>query len=100
MQISESQVGRAVRTQTWKYAVRAEANGWEESSADVYFEDFLYDLVNDPYERNNLVADVNYAEVRQQMAALLIRHMQAAGESTPKIYPQNCRPVHTHSEEK
>ncbi len=100
MQISESQVGRAVRTQTWKYAVRAEADGWEESSADVYYEDFLYDLVNDPYERNNLVADANYANVRQQMAALLIRHMQAAGESTPKIYPQNCRPVHTHSEEK
>lgn len=93
MQISESQVGRAVRTESWKYAVRADADGWSVSSADVYYEDFLYDLRNDPYERNNLVANIDYADICKQMAALLLRHMEMAGEHKPEIYPASLMPV-------
>lgn len=94
MQISESQVGRAVRTKDWKYSVRADADGWNESSADVYYEDYLYDLRRDPHERNNLAEAPEYAEVRRELAALLVRHMEQAGEKAPEIRPASQMPDH------
>src|SRR5690606_18105909 len=45
VQISEAEVGRAVRTRRWKYAVRAEdADPGGDAGSDVYTESFLYDL--------------------------------------------------------
>jgi len=88
MQISESQVGRAIRTRKWKYSVTAPGlDGWNNSRSDRYVEDFLYDLENDPHERDNLVAVADYAEVRKELAATLVRRMVAAGESEPEIAP-------------
>jgi arylsulfatase A-like enzyme len=50
-QISESQVGRAVRTQRWKYAVTApDKVGWKDPNSDCYVEEYLYDVEHDPYE--------------------------------------------------
>ena len=85
IQISESQVGRCVRTSKWKYAVRADANVWRDSGAAVYYEDCLYDLENDPHERDNLAEDPAYAGVRGELAALLLRKMEQAGEPRPEI---------------
>ena len=87
MQISESQVGRAVRTDRFKYAVRAPKNGEICHDARVYFEDYLYDLQNDPYETTNLVRDERYAKTRAQMRLLLKREMRRAGEAEPTILP-------------
>jgi len=87
IQISESQVGRCVRTSKWKYSVRAKAEGWKESCADVYYEDYLYDLTADPHERNNLIADPGYAETRRELAELLLQKMEEAGERRPQIVP-------------
>jgi len=84
IQISESQVGRCVRTSKWKYAVRAAHGQWDKD-ADAYYEDCLYDLERDPHERNNLVEDPAYAGVRGELAALLLRKMAQAGEPTPEI---------------
>lgn len=92
MQISESQVGRAIRTKDWKYSVRAEGDGWKEPDASVYYEDFLYDLHKDPHERNNLVADPAYAQVRKELAELLKASMKKAHESEPEILPFDARP--------
>ena len=87
-QISESQVGRAIRTKRWKYSVRAPGKkGGRDSASDLYVEDFLYDLRNDPHERANLVADPGHAAVRKELAATLKRRMAAAGEKEPRIEP-------------
>lgn len=94
MQISESQVGRAIRTKDWKYSVRADADGWNESGADVYYEDYLYDLNRDPNERNNLAEAPEYEDVRCKLAALLVRHMEQAGEKAPEIRPASQMPEH------
>ena len=89
MQISESQVGRAVRTPKWKYSVRAPGkDGWKDMDSDVYEEEFLYDLENDPNELHNLVSDGNCAAVREEMKALLLRKMEEAGETRPRILPK------------
>ncbi|MFW5985534.1 MAG: sulfatase-like hydrolase/transferase [Halanaerobiaceae bacterium] len=86
VQISESHVGRAIRTQKWKYAVRApEKEGSKHSQSNVYVEDFLYDLENDPHEKNNLVNDPQYAEIRKELASRLKKKMLKAKEQVPEI---------------
>ncbi len=88
IQISESQCGRAIRTDRYKYSVRtAGIVGYVHHSSKVYFEDFLYDLEKDPIEKNNLVKDSNYRQVREKLKALLIEQMTAAGEAKPMILP-------------
>lgn len=88
MQISESQCGRAIRTQRYKYSVRAStALGYAIHSSPVYFEDYLYDLQNDPIEKNNLVKAPEYRKIRAELKKLLIREMTSAGEKKPIILP-------------
>lgn len=87
MQISESQCGRAIRTKRWKYAVRAIGPGMTKHKAAVYFEDYLYDLQADPYEKTNLIREAAYGKTRAELRAMLIREMVNAGEAKPKILP-------------
>jgi len=87
VQISESHIGRCIRTKQWKYSVKAEGSGWRESCADVYYEDYLYDLEADPHELNNLVSDSAYINIRAELAKRLSREMEKAGEKTPAILP-------------
>ena len=88
MQISESQCGRAIRTKKYKYSVRAATpTGVIMHSSPVYFEDYLYDLENDPIEKNNLVKDSQYKSVRKELKEMLIREMTNAGEKKPIILP-------------
>ncbi len=86
VQISESHIGRCVRTKNWKYSAKAIGSGWHKSKAVHYFDDFLYDLKNDPCEKNNLVNDENYSKVLQQMRTLLSREMVNAGEKKPRFH--------------
>lgn len=87
LQISESEVGRAIRTKDWKYSVVAEEDGWNYSGASVYYEQFLYDLHKDPNEQVNLVTNPQYAEIRTLLAEKLIACMNEASETTPVILP-------------
>jgi len=87
LQISESQCGRAIRTRDWKYSVRAPEKTGSDPDSDVYLEDYLYDLKADPYERNNLVSDNAYADIRVELSARLKNRMVQAGEKEPKILP-------------
>lgn len=88
MQISESQCGRAVRTDRFKYSVRdIKPSGYLHMNSRVYFEDYLYDLKKDPNEKVNLIKNPKYAHVRQELKYLLIEQMQKAGEEIPVILP-------------
>ncbi len=92
VQISESQTGRAVRTDRWKYSARNPENyAWGDPvslpGADLYVDDALYDLQNDPWELNNLIGQPDYANTLLEMRERLIRRMVAAGESAPRIEP-------------
>ena len=86
IQISESQVGRAIRTKRWKYCVVAhDRNGETKSSSDTYSEDYLYDLRSDPYELQNLIAYQSHGPVCDHLKEKLIAEMNKAGEETPTI---------------
>ena len=87
LQISESHCGRAIRTREWKYSVRAPGKTGSDPDSDVYLEDYLYDLKADPYERNNLIADNAYADIRVELSARLKSRMVQAGEKEPEILP-------------
>lgn len=88
IQISESQVGRALRTGRWKYCVAdPDADGWADSASRRYTETHLYDLENDPAELDNLVAAPEYAELRGMLAKRLAARIIAAGEETAQIVP-------------
>lgn len=85
-QISESRVGRCVRTDKYLYSVHAPGkNGFKYPGSDIYQDDFLYDLEKDPFELNNLIKDDNYKDVIKVMREKLIRNMVLAGESAPQI---------------
>ena len=86
IQISESHVGRAIRNKKWKYSVKApKADGGLDPDSDLYVEDFLYNLEDDPYEKNNLVNDPDYKEIREKLKKRLKNKMKKAGEKIPEI---------------
>lgn len=88
IQISESQVGRAIRTERWKYGVVApDVDGYAVPDADVYAETYLYDLSVDPYELHNLINYESHRAVADEMRQRLLKRMVAAGESPPEIVP-------------
>jgi arylsulfatase A-like enzyme len=93
IQVSESQVGRAVRTHRWKYGVDApDRHGGRDSASDRYVEEYLYDLYADPYELTNLAGLESHAETSAFLRDRLIRLMVAAGEPAPVIDPAPPRP--------
>lgn len=93
VQISESQVGRSVRTRRWKYSVAApEISGWQVPGSNVYEEQFLYDLEHDPYELTNLIEEQSHREVARVMRERLLRRMAQAGEALPTIREAETHP--------
>jgi len=85
IQVSETQFGRAVRTERWKYAAVASDAGPKDRHASRLVESHLYDLVSDPYELVNLAGLDQYQPVRDEMRARLLRRMAGAGEPEATI---------------
>jgi arylsulfatase A-like enzyme len=86
VQISESQVGRAIRTNRWKYSVSApDKDGNTNAGSETYKEEFLYDLLSDPYELTNLAGFNSHKHLAADLKKQLIRRMSEAGESLPTI---------------
>lgn len=92
IQISESEVGRAIRTNRWKYSVHAPGkNAWQDAASDVYEEQFLYDLHADPHELSNLIGVESYANITAELRERLIARIIEAGEEEPVIRPAKAR---------
>jgi arylsulfatase A-like enzyme len=88
LQVSEFEVGRALRTRRWKYSVVAPGiDGGGQPSAERYREKYLYDLLADPYELNNLIGQQSHRPVADALRGRLIENMLAAGEAAPLIEP-------------
>ena len=93
VQISESEVGRTVRTRRWKYSVSApDKDPLRDSASERYTEKYLYDLLADPYELENLVGLESHREVKKAMRRRLVRRMVEAGETEPEIGARPERP--------
>jgi arylsulfatase A-like enzyme len=85
-EISESQVGRAIRTHKWKYSMKAPGlTSRAFSKSPIYMEEFLFDLENDPSELINLVDDPKYSDVRKELGEKLKDNMVEIGEKRPII---------------
>lgn len=88
VQISEAEVGRAIRTDRWTYAVYArDADPRREGSSVAYHERALYNLAADPHQRVNLIGRADHADVAARLRERLIDRMVQAGEPPPEIIP-------------
>jgi len=77
-EISESHVGRCVRTSRWKYSIRKLPN-------NAFIDDFLYDIKADPWELNNIIGYRSHQQVVKVMRDRLVKQMLAIGQEKPII---------------
>ena len=94
IQISESHVGRAIRSRRWKYAIAApHRSGRDHADSDSYVEAALYDLLADPEELDNRAGCPSHRAVADVLRSRLVKRMLDAGEDEPVIEPApaiNC----------
>ena len=85
-QISESRVGRCIRTARYTYSVYAPGiNGGAAAAADRYADGFLFDMEKDPHQLNNVVADPAYVQVKEELRERLLDWIQRAEGTRPLI---------------
>lgn len=89
VQISESQVGRALRTPDYTYSVRGHRfrpmARYSEPRADTYSTHLLYDLASDPAQRNNLARSSHTLELRRELATTLVDEIERFEGHRPTI---------------
>jgi arylsulfatase A-like enzyme len=93
VQISESMVGRAIRTKQWCYCVADRSKRGTESPASTQYEEYqMYNLVDDPYQQVNLAGREEYRKQAAKLRALLLNRMNDAGEDAAEITPAHLYP--------
>jgi len=90
IQTSETEIGRALRTDRWTYCVRdPDAVPWlsarESPDSDTYVESHLYDLDSDPHQQTNLVGNSEYREVADDLRERLLKQIRAVEAYSPAI---------------
>ena len=86
IQISESMVGRAIRTRDWMFSVHdPEGKGSEDPLSRNYVDFAMYQLGSDPYQKLNLIGRPEYKEIANQLREELKRRIVANGEPEPTI---------------
>jgi arylsulfatase A-like enzyme len=84
--LNEAEVGRALRTDRYTYAVYApEADPVSDPAADTYIERCLYDLHADPYERTNLVGRSDHSDVANDLRSRLRDRIETVEGARPSI---------------
>ncbi len=85
-QISESRVGRVLRTERYLYGVYAPGiNGGECGDSDVYADDYLYDMANDPHQLNNVVQEASYKETKEMLRTRLLSWILETEKKVPTL---------------
>lgn len=75
-QISESRVGRVLRTEDYSYGVYAPGkHGGIHSGSREYEDDYLYDLKKDPYQQENVMDDPAYQDVKMTLRTRLVQRI-------------------------
>jgi arylsulfatase A-like enzyme len=93
IQISEAEIGRALRTDRWKYSVYDHgSDGSSRPASDRYEERYLYDLHADPYERENLIGRPEYREVAERLRERLLEAIDKVEGENPDIDPRSTYP--------
>ncbi len=81
VQISESQIGRALRTPTHTYAAKSPTRnplaGHLRQAADRYVGTHLYDNRADPHQLRNLIDDLSSVDLRRELATRLAERIYA-----------------------
>ena len=90
IQISEAQIGRAVRTEKWLYSVTGNGDPWNESVASRYSGTYLYDLQADSAQLRNLISYLSHIPVQQELRLLLKELMIQADEADFEIEINDC----------
>ena len=89
IQVSESCVGRALRTPDWLYFVQApEGTDAHQPASEVYVEAELYDLKQDPDQRRNLVGEGSLAQVRGTLRETLLSCILREESMAVRILPK------------
>lgn len=93
IQVSESMVGRAIRTREWTYCVAARGlDGRKIESSDHYDEYQMYNNFDDPAQLVNLAARVPYLKDAEMLRGKLLDAIAASGEPRPTITPATLYP--------
>lgn len=93
IQISESMVGRAIRTDEWTYCVVDPGlNGSKASSSMRYKEYQMYNNYSDPAQLVNLAGRQPFKQAAAQLRAQLLGMIVESGEPEPEIEPATLYP--------
>lgn len=83
VQVSESETGRAIRTERWMYYVAVDDSS--EPAADRYEERELYDLDADPWQQDNLIDSEAHVPVVERLRERLLERIHTIEGDTPEI---------------
>jgi arylsulfatase A-like enzyme len=93
IQISESMVGRAIRTKEWTYCVADPTlNGGKDSSSMHYQEYQMYNNFSDPAQLVNLAGRDPFKHAAAQLREELLAMIVDSGEPEPTIAPARLYP--------
>lgn len=86
LEISESQLGRAIITNEFTYSVRKLCSlGLNSGRAKTYVEDKLYDNIHDPDQLENLINNSRFKEVRNKLRKMLLDEIEKVEGKRPSI---------------
>lgn len=87
LQISESQLGRAIITDKYTYSVKKPFSfGIEKATSKLYKEDLLYDNIADPAQHKNLVRNRKYKDIKRELKKTLLEDIEKIEGVKAKIF--------------
>jgi arylsulfatase A-like enzyme len=93
IQISQSMVARAIRTDEWTYCVANPAlDGKKVPSSQTYSEYQMYNNFGDPAQLVNLAGRFPYRKTADALRERLLELIAASGEERPEILPARLYP--------